>query len=85
MGPFADGRVILKSWQVLPSVVAPAIMFILLFVLPLDMTMSRIFMSGQEHLEKSRLLAIIKLEGALFFALLLSWIPFFIKITSPVN
>jgi hypothetical protein len=85
LGPFADGRVVLDSWRLIPTVVAPALMCIVLFVLSLDMTMARAFMSGAEDGVRARLRRIIRIEGILFIALVLAWIPFFLKITSPVD
>lgn len=60
-------------------------MAIVLFVLPLDMTMARIFMSGESHDDRLRLRKIIQIEGLLFILLLLAWVPFFMKILRPVS
>jgi hypothetical protein len=85
IGPFSDGQVVLDSWRLLPSVVAPSLMLILIFVLPLDMTMARIFMSGAATSSRLRLRRIIFVEGALFIALVLAWIPFFRSVLRPLQ
>ena len=85
MGPFIDGQVDLHSWRLIPSVVSPTLMAIVLFVLPLDMTMARAFMSGESNEGRLRLRKIIRIEGLLFILLLLAWLPFFLKILRPVS
>ncbi len=79
-GPFVDASVHIDDWRILPSVVAPSVMMMLLFTLPLDMTMSRVFMSDADAAERARLAAIIKLEAAAMALLVLCWLPFMIEV-----
>lgn len=80
LGPFVDGTVHLYDWRLLTSVIAPSVMLILVFVLPLDMTMSRIFMSGAEASERSRLGRVIRVEAGLLLFMVVAWLPFMTKI-----
>lgn len=78
--PFADGSAHLHDWRLFPSVIAPSVMIILLFVLPLDMTMARIFMGDAEDDERARLRAIVRLEFLELVLMLLAWSPFMLKV-----
>lgn len=80
VGPFIDGSVHLRGWRLLPSVVAPSLMLILLFALPLDMTMTRVFMSDATGSERARLRAALRVEILVFVILVLAWLPFMIKV-----
>ncbi|MDX1514367.1 MAG: hypothetical protein R3174_11570, partial [Gammaproteobacteria bacterium] len=53
---------------------------IMLFVLPLDITMSVVFMSDKEGEERRRYQRIIRTEAVLFVLMLLSWIPFLYRL-----
>jgi hypothetical protein len=75
LGPFAGGEVKPTGISVLMSVVAPAFYVIMLFVLPLDITMSFVFMSDKEAGERARFRFIIKIEFALLLLMVLSWFP----------
>ena len=76
LGPFSGGEVKPTGISMLMTVVAPAFYVIMLFVLPLDITMSRVFMSDKEGDERARFQFIIRAEIALFVLMLLSWFPF---------
>jgi hypothetical protein len=78
-GPFLDGNVDVHSWRILPTVIAPALMLILLFVLPLDITMAAIFMTAVDSTQKGRLRYAIKFEIGLMAALVLAWTPYFFR------
>ena len=78
--PFADGSVHMHDWRLFPSVIAPTIMMMLVFTLPLDMTMARIFMSDAETQERERLRLIIRLEALMLILMLLAWIPFMLRV-----
>ncbi len=78
--PFADGTTYLHDWRLLPSVIAPTIMVMLLFAIPLDICMARIFMSDSSDTEKARLKRAIFIETAMFGALALAWTPFMLKL-----
>jgi hypothetical protein len=80
VGPFLDGSVDTTSWRILPTVIAPTIMLILVFVLPLDITMAMVFMTGAPDAQRQQLKSIIKLEVALMMVLLLAWLPYFLRL-----
>lgn len=77
---FADGNTYMHDWRIVPSVLAPSIMMMLVFAIPLEMTMTRIFITNAEPAEKARLQRILKLEAIVYLLLIVSWTPFFIKV-----
>ncbi len=80
LAPFADGSVHLHDWRLLPSVVAPSVMMMLVFALPLDITMARIFMSDASDAERARLRFVIKVEVVALLLLLAAWSPFLFRV-----
>lgn len=78
--PFADGSVHRHDWRLLPSVVAPTVMMMLVFALPLDMTMARVFMADADATERRRLRFVIRVELLVYAAMLLSWAPFLVGV-----
>ncbi len=80
MGPISGGEARISGFALLTSVVAPAFYVIMLFVLPLDITMSRVFMSETQGAERARYRFIIRIEVALFALMLLTWLPFIVKL-----
>ena len=78
--PFADGSVHRHDWRLLPSVVAPTIMMMLVFALPLDITMARVFMADADAAERQRLRFVIRVELLVYVAMLLSWAPFLVGV-----
>lgn len=78
--PFADGTVYMHDWRLLPSVVAPSVMMMLVFALPLDMTMARIFMSDADAAERVRLRFVLKVEAFAYAAMILAWTPFLVRV-----
>jgi hypothetical protein len=77
--PFADGRV-QSGWMLGPSVIAPTIMAMLAFSLPLDITMTRVFMLDRPEPEQRRYRRILWLETALLVIMLAAWTPFVLRI-----
>ena len=80
MSAFADGNTYMHDWRIVPSVLAPSIMMMLVFAIPLEMTMTRIFITNAEPAEQRRLQRILKLEAIVYLLLIVSWTPFFIKV-----
>lgn len=78
--PFADGNVYLHDWRLVPSVIAPSIMMMLVFALPLDITMACIFRVDAAPAEKQRLGTVIRIEAVVYIAMLLAWTPFIVKV-----
>lgn len=78
--PFADGQVHMHDWRLLPSVVAPSVMMMLVFALPLDITMAKIFMSDAASAEQARLRFVIRVEAVAYIGMLLAWAPFLLNV-----
>jgi hypothetical protein len=53
---------------------------LLVFVLALDILMTRVFMSGSSAAERRRLVLIFRSEGLLLLILLASWAPFVVSL-----
>ena len=79
MGPLNDGVTRTTGLGLLVSVVAPASMVIILFVLMLDITMARVFASDAEGERKRQLLFASRLEAWELLALTLAWTPFALR------
>jgi hypothetical protein len=77
--PLADGKVHL-GWMLVPTLVAPTLMAMLAFSLPLDMTMTRVFMLDTAGDERRRYRHIFWLEALLFVTLLAVWTPFLLRL-----
>lgn len=75
--PFAGGETQLSGWAMMPTLIAPALVPILFFVFPLDMTMSAVYMSGKSAEHKPRYRFIIAMDIVLLLLLILAWLPFF--------
>ncbi len=71
LAPFA----LLEPSRVIWGAVAPALATLVAFVLPLDMSMSRVFMSGAEAPEVARYARIIRCEAWLLVLLVSAWVP----------
>jgi hypothetical protein len=65
------------GWGILPSQIAPVIVVLLVWVLPFDMLMARVFMADRAEDERERYRTIIKFDGILMIVLLVFWGPFF--------
>lgn len=77
MAPFAGGETQLSGWAMMPTLIAPALVPMLFFVFPLDMTMSAVYMSGKSAEQKPRYQFIIAMDIVLLILLTLAWLPFF--------
>lgn len=80
MGPISGGEARVTGFAVFTSVVAPAFYVIMLFILPLDITMARVFMGEAKGAERERYRFIIRIEIVLFVLMLLAWLPFIVKL-----
>ena len=78
--PFADGNVYAHDWRIVYSVVAPTITMMLVFAIPLDITMARVFMSGANDIERRRLRRVIRIEAGAYLLMILAWTPFFLTV-----
>lgn len=80
--PFAGGEGARSGFAMWPTLIAPALVPIFYFVLPLDMTMSAVTRSGVVGEEHARLTRVIRIDAILFVALLAAWLPFFLALVS---
>jgi len=68
------------SWAIVPRALVPTLAVTLLFVIPLDMLMTRVFMSDKQGEERQRFRRILKFEVAAYALLLLAWGPFLLSL-----
>ena len=76
VSPFAGGHIQTSGWSLITTLVAPVCFVIFIFLLCLDMIMTRVFMSGSSDAERQRLTVVLRSEAVLLVILLLSWAPF---------
>jgi hypothetical protein len=76
LSPFAGGHIQTSGWPMITTLIAPVCFVMLVFVLSLDMLMTRVFMSGSSGTERQRLVVILRSEALLLFILVASWAPF---------
>jgi len=80
MAPFAGGQTQLSGWAMIPTLIVPAVVPMLLFVFPLDMTMSGIYLSSKAVDQRPRYKFIIIMDSMLLATLILAWLPFFYRL-----
>ena len=79
--PFAGGGGVYEGWRFVPTVLAPVFAPIMLFVLPLELFMSRMFLGEQEsEAGRGRYRLIIRIEAAAFVLLILAWLPYLLRL-----
>lgn len=78
--PFSDGPTHSTGWPLVRSVIAPTLFVIMAFVLPLDITMTLVFMSDRQGAERRRLRRIAQTEAVLLVAMLVAWIPLVMRL-----
>ena len=76
IGPFTDGRTYVEGWPLFTSVVAPAVMVITVFILLLDITMTRVFASEAEPPRQAALRFASTVDSWALLLLVLTWAPF---------
>ncbi len=77
---FADAQP--EGWRVIPVYVGPVLAVIFIWLLLLDMLMSRVLMSEQPPEKRVRYRLAMKLDAALLAAIFLFWGPFFYGLLS---
>ena len=60
------------------TLVAPPLAVMMVFVVPLDMLMSRIYMTDKRGAERARYRRILVAEAAALAVLVAAWVPFFL-------
>ena len=78
--PFSDGPAHTAGWPLVRGVIAPTLFVIMAFVLPLDITMTLVFVSDRHGAERRRLLRIAQAEAVLLVAMLAAWTPFVLRL-----
>ena len=78
--PEPDAATAYSGWQIIPTLIAPAMTPLIFMVLMFDFMMCRIRMSDEEVRNKFRMIGYIDLATALL--LLIVWLPFFLTIGS---
>ncbi len=81
--PFSDGPVVYSGWRLATTMIAPALFVMLAFLLPLDMIMSAVFMSGGNPVRRARFRRIIAVELVLLVAMTAAWLPFVLRLLDP--
>lgn len=78
--PFSGAPTHTTGWPLVRSVIAPTLFVIMVFVLPLDLAMTLVFMSDRQGAEQRRLRIVAQVEGALFVAMLAAWAPLLMRL-----
>lgn len=74
-------KMIYSGWELLPTVIVPAVIPIVFFGMLLELMMSTIFMfDAEEVAKKSRFKTIVVIDVALIAGLLLLWVPTFVRL-----
>ncbi len=68
------------GWAMVPSLIAPALVPIVFFVLLLEIMMSRIFMSDATGAKRQRFRTILTVDLLVLLILLVAWGPFFLRL-----
>lgn len=79
LGPFNDGVTYLSGWRFFTSVVAPAMMVIIVFLLLLDITMARVFAKDASPARSLSLRRASNTEALALLILTLAWSPFVLR------
>ena len=78
--PFSGGPAHSGGWPLVRNVVAPTLFVIMAFVLPLDITMTLVFMSDRQSAERRRLRLVALTEAVLLVAMLVAWMPLVMRL-----
>ena len=79
---FSMGAMQKTGLMMFPTLIAPAIVPMIFFVLPLDMMMCRIMMSQRDETTQKRYRQMIRLNAVAFAVLLGAWLPFYSRLLS---
>jgi hypothetical protein len=80
LGPFSGGTVNFDGFALITTLVAPVMFAILVFVLPLELTMAAVFRSSASSEHRAELKRAMITETVLFAMMMLAWIPFILKL-----
>lgn len=79
-GPFQDGLTHVRDWRIVTSVVAPALMVIMVFVLLLDFTMTRVFAMDATPDRRADLYHASRLDLWALLVMVGAWTPFLARL-----
>jgi len=68
------------GWGIIPSQVVPGLVVLLVWALPFDILMVKVFMSDARDEERARYRTVIRIDLLLILALILFWAPFFLRL-----
>ena len=78
--PRPGTAVVYSGWEVVPTLILPVLAPILLQVLLLDALMGRVMMSSAKGAERARYRRIVTVNLVFSGALVLWWLPYFLKL-----
>lgn len=82
--PFAGEYAIKEGWAIVPTIIVPALVPIVFFVLWLDVLMASVFRADAvgDEVRRQRFGTIVKTDVILVTLLTLSWLPYFYSIVA---
>ncbi|MDH5648693.1 MAG: hypothetical protein OEY67_03475 [Gammaproteobacteria bacterium] len=82
MSQFTGDRAVYEGWRMVPTLIVPAIVPIVFFVLLLDMLMSGVFMADAEGEGKKKFKFIIMMDLVFVLGVATLWFPYFYSIAN---
>jgi len=74
-------RTVYSGWEIVPTLIVPALIPIIFFSMLLELMMSTVFLVDAEDEEKkSRFSTIVKVDIVIIAGLLLFWVPTLVKL-----
>lgn len=81
LSQFVGTKSAYSGWEILPTLVVPALIPIIFFSMLLELLMSTVFMiDAEDAAKKARFRTIIKIDVLLVAGLLLFWIPVLVRL-----
>ena len=77
LAPLAGDDVFYSGWQMVPTLIAPAVVPIFFFIILLDTMMCLVYRLDNTGNERRRLIWIVRIELALLVVMTLAWLPAF--------
>lgn len=78
--PFASVEADYSLGRIWPTLLAAPIALMTVFVVPLDMLMTRIYMVDKEPAVRARYRRILAVEAVALALLIVAWVPFFVPL-----
>lgn len=78
---FVGSRTVYSGWEIIPTLIVPALLPIIFFSMLLELMMSTVFMvDAEEPGKKERFKTIVKVDIAIVAGLLLFWVPTLLRL-----